>query len=140
MRLPCTRAASGSHRAFNSLMTIEADLSEHAARAMDGLDRLAPARSEFLIPTVSSIHGRSDDPRPCVYLTGNSLGLQPKGVRDAVCRELEDWANFAVEGHLLARDPWLPYHESLRGPLARLVGAGESEVVAMNTLTVNLHL
>ncbi|MFZ4430778.1 MAG: kynureninase [Phycisphaerales bacterium] len=117
-----------------------ADLSERAARAMDALDKLAPMRSEFLIPTVGSIMGREGDDSPCVYLTGNSLGLQPKGVRDAVQRELDDWAAFAVEGHLHARDPWLPYHESVRGPLSRLVGAMEHEVVAMNTLTVNLHL
>ena len=117
-----------------------ADLSERAARAMDALDKLAPMRSEFLIPTVSSALGREGDASPCVYLTGNSLGLQPQGVRDAMERELEDWARFAVEGHLHARDPWLPYHESLRGPLSRLVGAMEHEVVAMNTLTVNLHL
>jgi kynureninase len=121
-------------------MTISADLTEPAARAMDAHDRLAAARAEFLIPTVGSIHGKSDQPTPCVYLTGNSLGLQPKGVREAICRELEDWERFAVEGHIHARDPWLPYHESLRGPLSRLVGAAEHEVVAMNTLTVNLHL
>jgi kynureninase len=75
-----------------------------------------------------------------VYLTGNSLGLQPKGVAAAVARELENWQNLAVEGHVHGRDPWLPYHESLRGPLSRLVGALPHEVVAMNSLTVNLHL
>jgi kynureninase len=55
-------------------------------------------------------------------------------------QELEDWARLGVEGHLHGRDPWLPYHEQFRAPLARLVGALPREVVAMNSLTTNLHL
>jgi kynureninase len=74
------------------------------------------------------------------YLAGNSLGLMPHAARDAVLEELDDWASLAVEGHLTARRPWLPYHELLREPAARLVGAEPEEVVAMNSLTVNLHL
>ena len=34
----------------------------------------------------------------------------------------------------------MSYHELLRAPAARLVGARPAEVVAMNSLTVNLHL
>src|SRR5207248_11586695 len=36
--------------------------------------------------------------------------------------------------------PWYSYHELLREPMARLVGAKPVEVVCMNSLTVNLHL
>lgn len=75
-----------------------------------------------------------------VYLTGNSLGLMPKTAREYVQQELDDWAKFAVEGHLNARHPWLPYHEFVTEPLARVVGAKPIETVAMNSLTVNLHL
>jgi len=75
-----------------------------------------------------------------IYLCGNSLGLQPKKVKDYVNEELEDWATLGVEGHLHARHPWLPYHEFLTQSMARLVGAHQSEVVVMNSLTVNLHL
>jgi kynureninase len=64
----------------------------------------------------------------------------PERVLQLLGRELGDWARLGVEGHLHGRDPWLPYHEQFRGPLARLVGATEREVVAMNSLTVNLHL
>jgi kynureninase len=64
----------------------------------------------------------------------------PKATSAAVDRELEDWSTMAVEAHLRGRDPWLPYHESLRAPVARLVGALPGEVVTMNSLTVNLHL
>jgi len=45
-----------------------------------------------------------------------------------------------VLGHHAAERPWIPYHEQAAAPLAALVGAHESEVVAMNSLTVNLHL
>jgi kynureninase len=78
--------------------------------------------------------------KDCVYLCGHSLGLQPKPTRDYIEQELRDWERFGVGGHLHAHNPWLPYHELLTEPLAHLVGARPSEVVAMNSLTVNLHL
>jgi kynureninase len=104
-----------------------------AARAMDAADPLAPMRDRFLIPPAP---GGGD----CVYLAGNSLGLQPGDARANILAELDDWARLGVEGHLHAKHAWLPYHELLTPSLARLVGALPHEVVAMNTLTVNLHL
>ncbi len=83
---------------------------------------------------------RGADGEPLVYLCGNSLGLQPTGVRAAVEQELADWARLGVEGHFEATNPWYAYHEALAAPLARVVGALPGEVVAMNGLTVNLHL
>src|SRR5919201_2610651 len=79
-------------------------------------------------------------PPGCAYLAGNSLGLQPLAARDAVNEELDEWARLGIDGFFVGRRPWLTYHERLRGPLARLAGALPNEVVAMNTLTVNLHL
>ena len=73
-------------------------------------------------------------------MCGNSLGLQPKRTKEFLNQELEDWATYGVEGHSHARNPWLPYHEFLSDSYAKIVGAKSSEVVAMNTLTVNLHL
>ena len=102
------------------------------ARAQDEADPLRRLRDEFLIPS----HGDGDQ----AYLVGNSLGLQPRGVRQALLDELDDWARLGVEAHLHARHPWLPYHNEVRNGLAELVGAEPSEVVAMNSLTVNLHL
>src|SRR5207237_6603022 len=67
-------------------------------------------------------------------------GLQPKATQSAVLQELTDWQTLGVEGHFHAKNPWMPYHEFLTAQLARLVGAKPSEVVAMNGLTVNLHL
>jgi kynureninase len=74
------------------------------------------------------------------YLAGNSLGLQPKATRADVLAELDAWATRGVAGHLDGEHPWLPYHEELREPAARLVGALPTETVVMNSLTVNLHL
>ena len=74
------------------------------------------------------------------YLAGNSLGLMPRKARGYIEQELDDWGRYAVEGHTRARHPWLPYHEELTAQLARLVGGQPGEVVAMNSLTVNLHL
>jgi kynureninase len=103
------------------------------ADLMDASDPLARYRDRFHIPKGSS----GED---CVYLCGHSLGLQPKTARTYVEQELEDWARLAVEGHFHARNPWMPYHELLAMPTARLVGANPGEVVVMNSLTVNLHL
>jgi kynureninase len=75
-----------------------------------------------------------------VYLSGHSLGLQPKSVARYIEQELADWRRLGVLGHHAAERPWIGYHEALAAPLGALLGAGETEVVAMNSLTVNLHL
>ncbi len=46
----------------------------------------------------------------------------------------------AVGGYFNGPNPWLKYQEYLKPSLAKLVGAKEMEVSAMNALTVNLHL
>lgn len=102
------------------------------ARQLDRKDPLRKFRKEFLIPKVN---GTSS-----IYLCGNSLGLAPRNARKFVLEELDDWAKLGVEGHLHGRRPWLYYHHFTKKPLARLVGAKPSEVVAMNQLTVNLHV
>lgn len=89
-------------------------------------------RDEFCIPQTNN--------KPQVYLCGNSLGLQPKRLQAEMDQELEAWRRYGVGGHFEGKYPWMPYHEFVREPLARLVGAHPDEVVAMNSLTVNLHL
>ncbi len=103
------------------------------AEQMDAGDPLADYRAQFHMPQTK----QGDD---CLYFCGNSLGLQPKALEAAMAQELEDWKKFGVEGHFQAKNPWMPYHEFLSESLAKLVGAKPSEVVAMNSLTVNLHL
>lgn len=103
------------------------------ARALDREDPLSSVRNLFHRP-----RGRGG--RPLAYLCGNSLGLQPKEVAGLISEELKAWKELAVHGHFKAKTPWFSYHESLRKPLARLVGAHPGEVVAMNSLSVNLQL
>ncbi|HEX7769074.1 MAG TPA: kynureninase [Dokdonella sp.] len=106
---------------------------EAQALHLDASDPLAAFRDEFLVP-------RNPDGTEQAYFCGNSLGLQPRAVRDALATELDDWRDLAVEAHFRGRHPWMPYHELVREDLAALVGALPQEVVAMNSLTVNLHL
>ncbi|MGH8643005.1 MAG: kynureninase [Gammaproteobacteria bacterium] len=109
------------------------DNCQEFARAQDAADHVTSFRDQFHIP-------KHKDGHECIYFCGNSLGLQPKGVRAAIDVELEDWARLGVDAHFHGRFPWMPYHELVREPLAEFVGAQPPEVVAMNSLTVNLHL
>jgi kynureninase len=102
------------------------------AKKLDRLDGLKSFRSKFHIP---KINGNTS-----IYFSGNSLGLQPKTVSSFINQELKDWAQLGVEGHEHARRPWIYYHKFSKKMLANIVGARPSEVVAMNQLTVNLHL
>ncbi len=113
------------------------------ARALDAKDPLKHFREQFIFPkysntdSLTSSETISNDVR---YFCGNSLGLQPKTVRQALLHELDQWAEHGVEGHFRGELPWMHYHKFLTAQSARLVGALPHEVVVMNTLTVNLHL
>ena len=102
------------------------------AKKLDNNDELSGYRNEFIFP--------QHDGENCIYLTGNSLGLQPKGAKAALQQELDDWGKYGVEGHFEAKNPWFAYHEMFADPLSEIVGAKPMEVVAMNGLTTNLHL
>ncbi len=103
------------------------------ALTQDKNDKLASYRNQFHIP-------KDKNGKDWLYFTGNSLGLQPKTTQAYLQQELDDWANFGVEGHFEAKNPWLHYHEFLTESMAKIVGAKPIEVVIMNTLTTNLHL
>jgi kynureninase len=109
------------------------DLSAEGALRLDARDPLRAFREQFHLP-------KGKDGTPLLYFCGNSLGLQPKNVREYLLQELDDWATLGVEGHFHAKNPWMPYHELLTEKMARVVGALPSETVVMNSLTVNLHL
>jgi kynureninase len=102
------------------------------ARAQDEADPLRRYREQFHFPSLGT--------QELVYFTGHSLGLQAKNVSAAVQFELDEWAKYGVEGHFHATNPWYSYHERLTPAMAEIVGARDSEVVCMNSLTTNIHL
>jgi kynureninase len=112
-------------------MTFSAD--EQFALQLDSEDSLRNFREKFYLPL-----GKNG--KPLIYFAGNSLGLMPKTAKGIVEEELDNWATLGVDAHHSTGTPWYTYHEALREPTARLVGAKPLEVICMNSLTVNLHL
>ena len=102
------------------------------AQQLDAQDPLRAFRDEFVLPAVND---QAD-----VYFVGNSLGLMPRRTEKFVRRELELWGQLGVRGHFMGEHPWLSYHETVTDSMAAIVGAKPTEVITMNTLTVNLHL
>lgn len=98
----------------------------------DKKDPIQKYRKEFIFPSFTD--------SPVIYFTGNSLGLQPKSVKEAIKTELDDWGKWGVEGHFEAKTPWVSYHEILTEKASRIVGAKQKEVVITHSLTTNLHL
>ncbi len=120
------------------------------AHRLDAADALRAFRDEFSFPQTAA----GDD---VVYLTGNSLGLMPRHTPRVVSAELSAWARLGVEGHFATTgasfaspkeggrhegpaEPWFSYHRLFRERGAAIVGAKPGEVVAMGSLTTNLHL
>jgi len=112
-------------------MTFSAE--EDFAVQLDRDDPLCGFRERFCLPP-------GEDGKPLIYFAGNSLGLMPKEVRGVIEQELDDWARLGVDAHLDGKTPWYTYHETVREPMARVVGAKPNEVICMNSLTVNIHL
>jgi kynureninase len=107
------------------------EFSLDCAKKLDQNDELNSLRDQFFIPTFTN---------DVVYFTGNSLGLQPKSVQSFIQTELDDWAKWGVEGHVFAKNPWMPYHELMTKKIGKIVGAKECEVAVTHSLTTNLHL
>lgn len=103
------------------------------AQQQDQQDPLVDFRQQFYIP--KQANGEDE-----VYFVGNSLGLQPKLTAEYLQDELLKWQQLGVKGHFDSQYPWMPYHEFLTAQSAALVGGKPTEVVCMNSLTVNLHL
>lgn len=101
------------------------------AKNLDHQDELKEFRKQFHFPQ----HNGENK----IYFTGNSLGLMPKKAKDALQQELDDWAEFGVDGHFEAKNPWFSYHEMFKKGLAEVVGAKPLEVTPMGGLTSNLH-
>jgi kynureninase len=103
------------------------------AKSLDQDDILKDFRNRFYFPKDKAGQDK-------LYFCGNSLGLQPKLTKAYIDEVLNDWETYGVDGHTEAEYAWLPYHEFLSEPMAKIVGAKANEVIIMNTLSVNLHL
>lgn len=109
------------------------------AADLDSKDPLRSFRDQFLIPHTEDSAKIRTPGSPCVYLCGNSLGLQPKGAKEAVAEEMTKWEERGVTGHFTTERPWVSIDETVYQEMARVVGGLPVEVVCMNTLTANLH-
>ncbi|KYG41524.1 hypothetical protein M433DRAFT_469880 [Acidomyces richmondensis BFW] len=126
---------------------------EHA-KQKDEMDTLHHFRNQFFIPSKADLarqtlkaspDGEPSDNQPCIYLCGNSLGLQPVLTRSYMQRYLDTWATKGVYGHFKEIGdsnlvPWLHVDEDIVEDMANIVGAIPSEIAMMQTLTANLHL
>ncbi|KAK8856575.1 kynureninase 1 [Apiospora arundinis] len=132
------------------------DLSAQA-EVLDKDDHLHSLRDEFVIPSKADIKRQTlatqgsqgeasqEDHVPCTYLCGNSLGLQPKRTSTRIKQYLDTWGTQGVQGHFKPLDDsplptWLHVDTKAAEMIAPIVGADESEVAVMQTLTANLHL
>lgn len=123
------------------------------AESLDAQDPLRHFRDEFIIPSKKDLKRKtlnaneniedSSDPRS-IYLCGNSLGLQPRNTRKYLEHYLRTWAIKGVTGHFTPHDdqllpPFVDVDDAGAKLMAPIVGALESEVAVMGTLTANLH-
>lgn len=86
-----------------------------------------------------------EDGQSCIYLSGNSLGLQPRRTAEHISSHLSAWASKGVTGHFRAHDdsqlpPFVNIDDVAAEKMAVLVGAAQDEVAVMETLTANLHI
>src|SRR3990167_440774 len=77
------------------------------AAFLDDKDPLKEFREQFFIP-------KTETKEDFVYFCGNTLGLQPKALRERINQELNDWATLGVEGHWRAKHPWVSTDEPLK--------------------------
>lgn len=122
------------------------------ALKLDADDPLSYLRSKFCIPSKADLKrstiAKSDDEKPSdesVYLCGNSLGLQSKSTADFIQSFLTQWKTKAVLGHFVDHTdsplaPFLHIDDEAAKLMAPIVGADQSEIAVMGTLTANLHL
>jgi kynureninase len=106
---------------------------ESFALSLDEQDEIKEYRNQFYIPS-------SENREKSIYFCGNSLGLQPKKAEEFVLEEIKNWKTMGVKGHTEGQTPWYPFHELLTENTSEIVGGRSSEVVVMNSLTVNIHL
>ncbi|KAI4148202.1 MAG: hypothetical protein LQ341_001652 [Variospora aurantia] len=142
--------------AQNTLPTVQTGrtYTREEALALDASDPLHHLRSEFIIPTKGDLtcatlsrkdHPNTSKDEACIYLCGNSLGLQPNRTADRIAAHLGAWATKGVSGHFKDHEDsklpaFLHIDDVAAQRMAPLVGASAGEVAIMETLSANLHL
>ncbi|ABB06683.1 kynureninase [Burkholderia lata] len=97
---------------------------EHCA-ALDAADPLAHCRARF------------DLPADTIYLDGNSLGAMPANVPARMQRALQhEWAHGLIRSWNDA--DWYPAPQRTGDKIAKLIGAGDGEVIVADSTSVNL--
>ncbi|CAG8375046.1 unnamed protein product [Penicillium salamii] len=123
------------------------------AEALDAQDPLRSFRDEFIIPSKKDLKRKTlaaeddnetSDPKS-IYLCGNSLGVQPRSTQKYIEQYLRAWATKGVTGHFVSHEdellpPFVDVDTAGSKLMAPVVGASQSEVAVMGTLTANLHL
>ena len=126
--------------------------SRTAAEDLDRADPLSNFRSNFYIPTLADLKrpalakpADESQSRSSTYLCGNSLGIQPTRTAELINAFLTQWRTKAVTGHFVEHSdsplpPFLHVDDHAAKLMAPVVGALESEVAVMGSLTANLHI
>ena len=100
------------------------------AKELDAADPLAHYRERFVLP------------EGIIYLDGNSLGALPKATPDAMRRVVErEWGEGLIRSWNDAASGgagWFDLARKVGGKIAPLVGAQSHEVIACDTVSVNL--
>jgi kynureninase len=95
------------------------------ALALDATDPLAPLRGQFHIPD------------GLIYLAGNSLGVLPRATAARLQQVVEqEWGQGLIRSWNSAG--WMALPARVGDKIARLVGAGEGELVVADSTSVNL--
>jgi kynureninase len=100
-------------------------MTREEALALDALDPLAPLREQFALPP------------GVLYLDGNSLGVLPKATAARVQQVVtQEWGVDLIRSWNSAG--WIDLPQRVGDKIARLVGAGLSELVVADSTSVNL--
>ncbi|KAF4550904.1 Kynureninase-like protein 1 [Elsinoe fawcettii] len=128
--------------------------SDKYATEIDAKDTLRQFRQQYIIPTRGQLKRRNleavDEPikdadiKPCTYLCGNSLGLQPKLVSQYTAAYHQTWATKGVYGHFTEIEdsplrPWFDVDDDVAEDMGSIIGARKDEIAVMQTLTANIH-
>ena len=98
--------------------------------ARDATDSLATLREQFALAAI--------DAQDLIYFDGHSLGAPPRAVAERVRQVIEDeWGMGLIRSWNTAG--WIDLSQRVGDKIARLVGAGASELIVADSTSVNLY-